>query len=184
MAKLSESIDAIHYSSFHEVAFSFLDEELKQTPQGQETLAKINFVKQLNQGLKFPSFKILDINKRATSLYETKLNKFTLVDFWFHNCGYCIAQIPDLKKVYNKFNNKGFEIIGITVDNERYELDWKKTIEKYEIPWTQYWDVNGINCRKYLINMFPTNFLLNEKGEIIAKNIEMEALNDFLNKNL
>lgn len=184
VTELSASIDAMHYFSFYEMAYSFLDEQLKQSPVGQETLKKIRLVKQLSEGLKFPSFEMLDSNKHPISLYQKQLTKFTLVDFWFHSCGSCIAQFPDFKKVYEKFNHKGFEIVGITIDKERYEQEWKKAIEKYQLPWPQYWDVNGDNCLKYRIDEFPANFLLNDKGEIIARNIDLKALNVFLNKNL
>lgn len=184
LAELSATINSNQYSSLYEIAFSFLDEALKLSSEGQEILKKIGVVKKLGEGMKFPSFELLDINRQPTSLYQRKLGKFTLIDFWFHNCGYCLAQFPELKKTYEAFHGKAFDIVGITVDKEKYEIGWKKVVDKYELPWHQYWDINGIHASKFLINKFPTNFLLNEKGEIIAKNISIQALNDFLSKNL
>jgi peroxiredoxin len=184
LSELSSSINAYNNNHIYEMAYSFLSEELKQSNEGQETLKKINLVKQLDEGLKFPPFEVLNINKQAMSLSQIKLKKFTLVDFWFHNCGPCIEQFADLKKVYAKFINKNFEIIGVAVDKERYELKWREAIKKYELPWPQYWDIDGANCSKFQIGKFPFNFLLNEKGEIIAKNIDLKTLNVFLDKNL
>jgi hypothetical protein len=69
----------------YEMAYSFLSEELKQSNEGQETLKKINLVKQLDEGLKFPPFEVLNINKQAMSLSQIKLKKFTRVDFWFQH---------------------------------------------------------------------------------------------------
>ncbi len=112
------------------------------------------------------------------------MKKITLVDFWFHNCGVCIEQFPRFIELYEKHHINGFQIIGITSDKAKYELKWKDTIEKYKLPWLQLWDLEGVNCKKYLVSYFPTNFLLDAKGEIIEINISIEQLSDFLDKNL
>lgn len=112
------------------------------------------------------------------------MGSFTLVDFWFHSCEYCIQQFPELKSIYEEFHPQVFEIIGITVDHDRYVGDWLSTIQQHQLPWQQYRDRNGVQSEKYLIKDFPTNFLLNAKGEIIAKNIDPVKLTAFLKEHL
>ena len=58
------------------------------------------------------------------------------------------------------------EIIGISTDKKKYELNWKEAIAKYNLSWLQYWDIDGKNASNYSINAFPANFLLNTQGEI------------------
>jgi peroxiredoxin len=184
LEELSSSISRYRNVPIYEIAFYFLDEELKQNYIGHQILEKIKYSKILVEGAIFPSLKLLNTKNEEVSLTQENRNKITLIDFWFHSCGFCIEQFPDLKKIYAKHHTKGFQIIGITIDKARNEDDWKKTIEKYKLPWLQLWDLNGVNCRKYFISQFPTNYLLNEKGEILQKNIDLEKLNDFLDKNL
>jgi alkyl hydroperoxide reductase subunit AhpC len=106
------------------------------------------------------------------------------VDFWYSNCGPCIAQFKDFSSIYNRFHNKGFEIIGISTDQKKYQLQWKNAIIKHKLVWPQYWDTDGVNASRYSINAFPTNFLLNSNQEIVAKNISPAELDVLLKDTL
>ncbi len=89
-----------------------------------------------------------------------------------------------LKTIYQKYRFKGFEIIGISTDEKKNKADWKKAIIRYNLSWKHFWDVNGFWAQKLSINSFPTNFLLDNTGKIIAKNIEPTELEKLLEKNL
>ena len=75
-----------------------------------------------------------------TVLLKTRLDnndmreKYTLVDFWFSHHGPCIRQFDELRYLYNTYKPKGFEIIGISTDDEKYIGDWKGIIKQYNLP--------------------------------------------------
>jgi thiol-disulfide isomerase/thioredoxin len=97
--------------------------------------------------------------------------KVVLVDFWATWCGPCIAELPDLKKTYAKYNNKGLEIIGISLDHSKDKL--RKFIAKEEIPWPQQFDGLGWENKfavKYGIRGIPTMWLIDKQGNLVDKN--------------
>ena len=107
-----------------------------------------------------------------------------MVDFWFSHCGPCIGQFDTMKKLYSEYHDKGFNIIGIARDNLNTIPSWKKIIKEKQLTWDQYLDLNGQICLSLDINFFPTNFLINQNGKIIAKNLSMVELSTFLKKQL
>ncbi|PHN06578.1 TlpA disulfide reductase family protein [Flavilitoribacter nigricans] len=181
--EISASISLENYV-FAEKAFFFLDPELKNTVTGQEIQRKIDRVKALEIGRRFPDFGLLDTAGVSTSLHQMEGGRLLLIDFWFNSCGFCIQQFPELRQLYKRYQPKGLEIIGITVDKERFAANWKKAIRTHQLPWPQYWDFNGLQSADYLIRDFPTNFLLNDRGEIIGRNLALEELQLFLEERL
>lgn len=175
---------SLDYYDFPEKAFEFLDPVLQRTSVGLQIEREIKQAKKLEIGKSFPNFTLLDQQRATTTLHQMISNDYTLVDFWFNSCGFCIQQFPDLKATYQQFHPKGFEIIGITVDKERFETDWKEAIKTHDLPWPQYWDFDGIQCAEYLINDFPTNFLLDKRGEIVGRNLTITELQEFLTTKL
>lgn len=102
-----------------------------------------------------------------------------MVDFWAAWCGPCRRENPNVVKMYNKYNDKGFEILGVSLDRNRE--DWVKAIEKDGLAWTQVSDLSYFNseaARTYNINAIPATVLLDREGKIIARNLrgaELEA---------
>nr|WP_320039496.1 TlpA disulfide reductase family protein [uncultured Bacteroides sp.] len=104
-------------------------------------------------------------------------NKVTLIDFWASWCGPCRAEMPNVVKAYSSYKNKGFGIIGISLDNNGES--WKKAIETLQISWPQMSDLKGWSSKgaaAYNITSIPATILINQKGEIIAKNLRGEDL--------
>ncbi len=116
------------------------------------------------------------------TLYQS-LGKYTLIDFWAAWCRPCLLQIPDLKKTYADFHSKGFEIFSYSLDDR--ESLWKKAIDKYDMPWKHASDIKGWQsdwAKAYNVTFLPFNFLINENGEIIAKNIHHKTLSKLLSQ--
>ena len=103
--------------------------------------------------------------------------KFLLIDFWASWCGPCRAENPNVVKVYHQYHPKGFEILGVSLDDKKD--NWEKSIRKDRLNWTQVSDLKGWKNNaavQYGVNAIPTNFLLDKEGKIIAKGLRGEEL--------
>lgn len=138
----------------------------------------------LTNGAKFPDFSEKDLlgNPLSVSKYEGKV---VLVDFWATWCVPCVAELPNVIKAYNKHHTNGFEVIGISLDQDEQKL--KSFLKAKEIPWVQYFDGKGWQNKlaaKYGIDRVPATFLLDRQGKIIAQELRGEALEEALTKAL
>lgn len=103
--------------------------------------------------------------------------KVLLIDFWATWCGPCIAEMPNVKSVYSKYHGKGFEIVGISLDQSRDKLD--KYITSQGIEWPQYFDGKWWNndvAVRYGVKSIPTTILVDKKGKIRYKSLRGRQL--------
>ena len=105
--------------------------------------------------------------------------KYVYIDFWGTWCRGCVAELPEIKKIYNKFDRSQVEFIGVAYDTP---LNLKKAINKSNIRWPQILSdsVNKL-IEKYKITGFPTSILLDKKGRIIQMNLRAGELEGKLN---
>jgi peroxiredoxin len=170
----------VGYEPIYEDIFELYSDSLKNTYSGRALEKDLKTASKLAAGNTFPSIPLEDNNGQTQNALEIEGNSFTLVDFWYSGCRPCITQFPDFIELYNKFNDRGFGIVGISTDkNEHYEK-WRAAIEKYGLIWQHYWDKDGIESKKLLINRFPTNYLLDKDGNIVAKDITPVELKYYL----
>lgn len=114
------------------------------------------------------------------SVVENQANKYVLLDFWASWCGPCMGEVPHLLDAYAKYNEKGFEIYGVSLDAK--DENWRDAIEKHGMDWVhvsnvKYWDTQS--RQDYGVNSIPANFLIDcSTGKIVAKNLRGEALNE------
>src|SRR5205814_1794879 len=96
--------------------------------------------------------------------------KVVLVDFWATWCGPCVAEIPNIKKLYEKYNPQGFEVIGISLDNGAEAP--KKFMEKEEMPWPCIFDGIGKDTAgladQYGVTSIPLAILVDRKGRVVS----------------
>lgn len=132
-------------------------------------------------GQVFPRLNLVDMSNKTVVLQPVKQAKYTLVDFWFSHCGPCLSEFPKLKNLFSLYNSKGFDIISISVDKQTDIESWKRILNEKQLSWTQYLDLAGrLTTGELSINLFPSNFLLDEQGRIIRKNIRPDQLSMFL----
>ncbi len=107
--------------------------------------------------------------------------KIILLDFWASGCSPCRKEHINYVELYEKYKDKGFEIVSVSQDQSKNM--WLKAMEKDNMTWVSLWDSDAQLSRiKYLVTMLPTNFLINDKGIIIAKNLKGEKLESELEK--
>ena len=111
------------------------------------------------------------------SVVENRRNKYVLLDFWASWCGPCMGEVPHLKKTYDEFRKKGFEIYGVSFDEDRG--DWLGAVEQNDMNWLHVSEVKGFDnqaAKDYAIQGIPSNFLIDGQGTIVARNLRGEAL--------
>lgn len=180
-------IDLAGFSGYEKIFDAIFDKfspMIKQTYAGNNLAKKLKVSRTASLGKVFQLSNFFDRQFEQIDTNFFSKNKFTFVDFWYSNCSPCIAQFPELKKMYGEFSEKSFQILGISTDKNQYVPQWEKVIQKHHLPWPQYRDPSGIEAAKIGINAFPTNFLVNEKGVIIAKNISLIELKELLTREL
>ena len=101
-------------------------------------------------------------------------NKLTLIDFWASWCGPCRKENPVVKAAYEQFHEFGFDVIGISVDQD--EEAWLKAVEDDQLPWTQVRDSENTTSEAYMVYYIPSNFLFDQNGTMVAKGLRGEDL--------
>jgi len=130
----------------------------------------------LTVGTKFPDFTATNLVGKPLSLGDYK-GKVVLVDFWATWCLPCQAQLPYLLKTYSKYHGRGFEIVGVSLDDDQQKL---LTFARHVgMTWPQTCDGQGMDGKlpgQYGIYQIPNTFLLNGQGIIIGKELRGDAL--------
>jgi len=155
------------------IAFEETHPDLEVTKKLRE---KITRLRQTSIGGTAP-----DINMNTPEGSQISLSsiqkQYTLVDFWASWCGPCRSESSTLNDLYGKYNNRGFEIYGVSLDDK--EDKWLKAIEKDNRIWT---NVSSLEAFKtpasydYAVTALPDNYLLDKNRKIIAKNVHGEEL--------
>jgi peroxiredoxin len=115
-----------------------------------------------------PDIQLVSNNGDQISLYSLR-GKVVLVDFWASWCMPCRKSNRSIVPVYNRFKNKGFEIYGISLDQDT--ASWRKAVNTDRISWLQFNDrTDGAanTAAIWRVEFLPTSFLLNKKGEIVS----------------
>lgn len=160
-----------------------LDSIVNGFPQEISKSEYVVKVKELADGLRktaigkqAPDFTMNDPMGKPIQLSSLK-GKVVMIDFWASWCGPCRQENPNVVKLYQQYHDKGFEILGVSLD--RSKEDWQKAIKDDQLSWLhvsdlQYWQNNA--AQLYSVNAIPQTYLLDKDGKIIAKGLRSEEL--------
>lgn len=165
-----------------EPVFLSLPEAMRQTKAGKDFTESLNLAKKTMIGAMAMDFEQADSTGKMVKLSSYR-GKYVLVDFWASWCGPCREANPGIVQTYNKYKDKNFTIIGISLD--RKKEPWIKAIAEDKLTWDHtsdllFWD-NAV-AKQYGIRAIPQNFLVDPTGRIIAKNVEGDGLEAELKK--
>jgi len=162
-----------------EPVFLSLSEKLRSGPAGKEMAEKIEIAKKTGVGRMAMDFTQNDTLGNPVSLSSFK-GKYVLIDFWASWCGPCRQENPNVVKAFNNYKDKGFTVLGVSLDQPNAKDKWMKAIHDDNLTWTQVSDLkfwgNAVAVQ-YGIQAIPQNFLIDPQGKIIGKNLRGEALN-------
>ena len=162
--------------------YLMLDKNAQNGFYGKIVKQQIDNTKTGSVGSDALDFTQADVDGKDVSLSSYR-GKYVLVDFWASWCRPCREENPNVVRAYNKYKDKNFTVLGVSLDQSR--APWLKAIKTDNLVWTQVSDLKGWNnaaAAKYNIQSIPQNFLIDPSGKIIAKNLRGVDLDSRLNE--
>lgn len=151
--------------------YNLISKELKESDNGKTIKKFIELYKNPQIGEKYVDFEQSNQFGNKVNLSDIK-GKYVLVEFWASWCAPCRGENPTLLKYYKKYKDQGFEIIGVSLDNDKDK--WVSAIEKDSLLWENVSDLKGTENEAayiYGVNGIPDNFLIDQNGIIVAREL-------------
>lgn len=159
--------------------FNKWSDRVKTSPKGKEMQTLIQKINLLAPGTDAPDFELTTPEGNILSLKEFR-GQVVLIDFWASWCAPCLGEMPNLKAIYQKYHDKGLEVIGISMDHNK--AAWTRSIAKEALPWHHASSLKGMKrcpvAEAYQVLAIPKLYIINKEGKIIAKDLRGESLAD------
>jgi peroxiredoxin len=158
--------------------YAALSPALRNSPAGQQYGQLLAKQKATAIGAQAPNFVQPTPAGKRVSLADYR-GKYVLIDFWASWCHPCRAENPNVLKAYEAYKNRNFEVLGISIDDEKGRAKWLQAIADDQMPWTQVSDLRGPQneaAQRYNVQGIPQNFLIDPTGKIVATNLRGDDL--------
>lgn len=156
-----------------------LDPAIRNSENGRRYAKELEVIRKTSLGVIAPDFRQLDTAGVEKALSDFR-GQYVLLDFWASWCGPCRAENPHIVAAYNEFKDKGFTVLGVSLDNEDGREAWLKAILDDGLQqWPHLSDLKGWEndaSQLYGVKGIPANFLIDPEGKIVAKNLRGKAL--------
>lgn len=159
-----------------EELYNLMEPNIKATAMGQYIAQQVAEGKVNGVGTVLPDFSQPDTAGIPVSLSSLRGN-YVLVDFWASWCGPCRQENPNLVAAYNKYKDKKFTVLGVSLDKAKEA--WLNAIKMDNLTWTHISDLQGWNnaaSQQFQIFSIPQNFLIDPQGKVLGKNLRGAAL--------
>lgn len=169
-------IEVENHLDFADSLAAIYKEELPGHFLAQDFVTEVENYRKLAIGADAPEISLPTPDGVELSLSSLQGN-YVLIDFWAAWCRPCRMENPNVVRLYNKYSDENFEILGVSLDRKRE--DWLQAIEDDGLTWKHVSDLKYFNseaAQKYNINAIPATYLIGPDGKIIAKNLRGESL--------
>lgn len=156
--------------------YDALSQRVKASNIGKDLAEVIKSMRAVGLGSMAPDFTLNDPDGHPVKLSSLR-GKCVLIDFWASWCGPCLREAPNVKRVYDKYHDKGFEVLSVSIDEDKEA--WVNAIQKHQLTWLHVSSLKGWQCpvaRLYQVSGVPAMFLLDRDGRIVSTNARGEAL--------
>jgi peroxiredoxin len=162
--------------------YKSFSKEVKFSNYGKKIFTFLSLNRNIKIGDKFVDFSQKDTSGKSIKLSSIKSNCI-LLEFWGSWCGPCREENPSLVKIYKEFKQKGFEVLGVASETNKQQ--WIKAIMSDSLSWINVTDFKGGDNNAamiYGVSGYPSNFLIDKNGVIIAKDVYGDDLRNWLLK--
>jgi len=159
-----------------------LPDEKQKRPAIQKMLANLKQASESAEGMTIKDFTQPGLDGTPVSLLgEVSKSKITVIDFWASWCGPCRQEMPFMVELYDKYKDKGLNIIGISLDEDSDA--WKAATQQLNIPWVQMSDLKGwenVIAKHFCVNSIPHTIVVDQQGKILKRGLRSEKLEEFV----
>ncbi len=163
-----------------QAAYNILTDRVKQSAPGLKLKDAVEALASVSVGGTAPDITLMTPDNKEFSLSSLR-GHYVLLDFWASWCGPCLREVPNVKAIYEKYHDKGFEIFGVSLDETAGP--WKAAIKKNDMNWHHVSSLKGWECpvaKQYNVTGIPRMYIIDPEGKIIAQDLRGEELANFV----